>query len=65
MIETTGREILRVLRALPEPGRRSVVMVTHDPQAAQSGDRLVQIRDGRVETIQTLRGRHALAASNA
>jgi putative ABC transport system ATP-binding protein len=61
----TSKEILGLLRNLPEAGRRSVVMVTHDPNAAAYGDRLVHIRDGRVESIKSLRGRHAVAASNA
>jgi len=58
----TSQEILTLLRALPEAGRRSVVVVTHDPIAAGYGDRLVHIRDGLVESVQTLRGRHAVAA---
>jgi putative ABC transport system ATP-binding protein len=47
-------EILALLRSLPESGRRSVVMVTHDPQAASYGDRLVHIRDGRLASIERL-----------
>jgi putative ABC transport system ATP-binding protein len=39
-------EVLKLLRSLPEPGKRSVVMVTHDRNAANYGDRLVIIRDG-------------------
>jgi putative ABC transport system ATP-binding protein len=39
-------EILKLLRSLPEAGKRSVVMVTHDRNAADYGDRLVTIRDG-------------------
>ncbi len=39
-------EILKLLRSLPESGRRSVVMVTHDRNAAGYGDRIVTIRDG-------------------
>src|SRR5262245_4752944 len=44
----TSVEILKLLRSLPEPGKRSVVMVTHDRNAANYGDRLVTIRDGLV-----------------
>lgn len=44
-----GGEVLALLRGLPEDGRRSVVIVTHDAAAAAVGDRLVRIRDGRVE----------------
>jgi putative ABC transport system ATP-binding protein len=45
----TSREILSLLAALPEPGKRAVVMVTHDPAAAAYGTRIVRIRDGLVE----------------
>ena len=41
-------EILKLLRSLPESGRRAVVMVTHDESAAAYGDRLVTIRDGLI-----------------
>ena len=51
----TSREILELLASLPEPGRRAVVMVTHDPSAAQFGTRLVQIRDGLIEVDQPVR----------
>jgi putative ABC transport system ATP-binding protein len=51
-----SREILNLLRSLPETGRRSVVMVTHDPQAAAYGDRLVHIRDGLLAGIDELAG---------
>ncbi len=44
-----SKEILALLRGLPEDGRRAVVMVTHDREAAAVGDRVVHIRDGRVE----------------
>jgi putative ABC transport system ATP-binding protein len=44
-----SKEILALLRRLPEDGRRAVVMVTHDREAAAVGDSIVHIRDGRVE----------------
>jgi putative ABC transport system ATP-binding protein len=44
-----SQEILNLLRSLPESGKRSVVMVTHDPNSAAYGDRLLHIRDGLVE----------------
>jgi putative ABC transport system ATP-binding protein len=53
----TSKEILTMLRCLPEAGRRSVVMVTHDPQAAAYGDRLITIRDGLIESEEILRER--------
>jgi putative ABC transport system ATP-binding protein len=47
---TTSREILTLLSKLPEPGKRAVIMVTHDPVGATYGTRLVKIRDGLVES---------------
>ncbi len=44
-----SHEILSLLRALPEVGKRAVVMVTHDPACAAYGDRIVHIRDGLVD----------------
>jgi putative ABC transport system ATP-binding protein len=44
----TSTEILRLLRSLPEPGRRSVVMVTHALEGARYGDRIIHIRDGLI-----------------
>jgi putative ABC transport system ATP-binding protein len=49
---TTSREVLNLLRSLPESGKRSVVMVTHDATAAAYGDRLVHIRDGLIANVE-------------
>src|SRR5947208_4575795 len=49
----SSQEILSLLRELPEKGRRAVVMVTHDPQAAAYGDRIVHIRDGLISAVGT------------
>jgi len=54
----TSREILTLLASLPEPGRRLVVVVTHDPTAARYGTRLVKIRDGLIEADEPVRGGH-------
>jgi putative ABC transport system ATP-binding protein len=51
--------ILELLRGLPEAGKRSVVMVTHDAQAAAYGDRIVHIKDGLIDTEETVRGGQA------
>jgi putative ABC transport system ATP-binding protein len=57
-----GREILALLRSVPVPGRRTVVLVTHDSHAAGYGDRVVFLRDGRVEAEQKVQGPHAVVA---
>lgn len=60
----TSEQVLALLRGLPQAGRRAVVMVTHDPQAAAYGDRVVRLRDGRIESQEQVRGRHAVPAAN-
>jgi putative ABC transport system ATP-binding protein len=50
----TSKEILELLRSLPEPGKRAVVMVTHDGAAAVYGDRIVHIRDGLIDNEETV-----------
>ncbi len=64
----SSAEILKLLRSLPEPGRRAVVMVTHDAQAAEYGDRVIHIRDGLIESeYATVREKnvHVLRLSNS
>jgi putative ABC transport system ATP-binding protein len=56
-----AEEILHLLRCLAD-GRRTVVLVTHDRQAAAHGDRTIHLRDGRLDATG---GRHAVALSNA
>jgi putative ABC transport system ATP-binding protein len=51
----TSREILTLLSKLPEPGKRAVIMVTHDPHGATFGTRLVKIRDGLLEADEPVR----------
>jgi putative ABC transport system ATP-binding protein len=52
---TSAKGILQLLRSLPEPGRRAVVMVTHDPKAAEVGDRIVHIADGVIASEEVLK----------
>src|SRR5581483_11023249 len=54
----TSAEILKLLRSLPEPGRRAVVMVTHDSEAASYGDRMVHLRDGLIESEEPVVDKH-------
>jgi putative ABC transport system ATP-binding protein len=60
-----AREILALLRSLPQAGCRAVVMVTHDAQAAAYGDRIIRLCDGRIESQEYVRGRHAVVPANA
>lgn len=51
----TSKEILSLLRSLPEIGKRFVVMVTHDRKSAEYGDRIVHIQDGQLARQERLR----------
>jgi len=44
----SSREVMEVFRRLNRDGR-TIVLVTHDPEVAAYADRVVHIRDGRVE----------------
>lgn len=44
----TGAAILDLLRSLSKADGKTIVLVTHDPEAARIADRIVHIRDGRV-----------------
>ena len=43
-----GREVLGLLRGIADDPARSVVMVTHDLEAASMADRVLVLKDGRV-----------------
>ena len=45
---TTGAEVLALLRRVQQDLGTTVVMVTHDPRAAATGDEVVMLVDGRV-----------------
>lgn len=45
---TTSRQILEVLKAIPETGDRAVVVASHDQQTLASADRVIELVDGRI-----------------
>jgi putative ABC transport system ATP-binding protein len=45
----TGQEIIVFLREINQDRKKTFVLVTHDPNVAQSTDRLILIRDGKIE----------------
>jgi putative ABC transport system ATP-binding protein len=47
----SGEEIMELLGQLHEQGR-TIVMVTHDPEAAEHAQRVIHLRDGRVAADQ-------------
>jgi len=45
-----SRIVLRLLRDLNEKLRQTIVMITHDPEAASMASRVVEMRDGQILT---------------
>jgi len=45
---SASEDVLRLLREAVDQFKQTVVMVTHDADAASAGDRLVVLRDGRI-----------------
>lgn len=46
---TTGAEIMALLKELNQERGLTLLVVTHDPEVAAFADRVVRLRDGRVE----------------
>jgi putative ABC transport system ATP-binding protein len=46
----TGRQVIDLLIALNREHRRTLVLVTHDPELAAVADEVIALRDGRVVT---------------
>ncbi|MDD2389868.1 MAG: ABC transporter ATP-binding protein [Desulfobacterales bacterium] len=57
---TTGEEIIRLLKHLSQERHVTVISATHDIKMLNVSDRVVWIRDGRVEKIES---RHELSIS--
>jgi lipoprotein-releasing system ATP-binding protein len=47
--QQTGREIIKILRALNQRQNLTIVMVTHDQALAAQADRIVRLAAGRIE----------------
>ena len=45
----TGDEIFHMLKTLSNKFRRTIIMVTHNPELAESTDRSIFLRDGKIE----------------
>ncbi|MFB7716593.1 ABC transporter ATP-binding protein [Nocardia sp. NPDC056100] len=45
----TGAAVLALLAEIARTGERAVVMVTHDAEAAAATDRVIRMRDGRID----------------
>jgi putative ABC transport system ATP-binding protein len=45
----TGADVFNLLRLLSHKFRRTIIMVTHNPELAEATDRAIHIRDGSIE----------------
>ena len=52
----TGDEVMRLLRTAVDEGGRSVLMVTHNPYDAARADRVLFLKDGRIDPSMELEG---------
>jgi putative ABC transport system ATP-binding protein len=43
--------VLNLLRDLNKKTRQTILMITHNPEAAAFADRMVTMRDGRVQAV--------------
>ncbi|MBM7842751.1 ABC transporter ATP-binding protein [Herpetosiphon giganteus] len=50
----TGRDVLLLLQRLVREQNVTLLMVTHDMNAASYADRIVHMRDGKIEQIETI-----------
>ncbi len=51
----TGTQVLEILRGIVREQGQTLMMVTHDPKAAQYGSRLLRIRDGQIEADEAIK----------
>ncbi|HDL50534.1 MAG TPA: ABC transporter ATP-binding protein [Firmicutes bacterium] len=51
----TGGKIMEEMVKVNREFGKTIVMVTHDPEVAHFGDRIIHIRDGKIENIENLR----------
>jgi lipoprotein-releasing system ATP-binding protein len=49
----TGRQIMGVLESLHRQNAQTIVMVTHDRSLARQADRVLVLKDGRLERAET------------
>jgi len=47
----SGKEVMEILCAIHKKGR-TIVMVTHDPQTAKCGSRIVRLVDGKIDSVE-------------
>lgn len=44
----TGSEIMQLLQSINQQNGQTIIMVTHSPEAAKSGNRIITVQDGKI-----------------
>ena len=45
----TGAEIMKLLQSINKNSGQTIIMVTHSPEAAKNGNRIITVKDGMIE----------------
>jgi ABC-type lipoprotein export system ATPase subunit len=48
--EANTKEVLRLLQEIHETSNTTIIVVTHDKDVASTAQRIIELRDGRVES---------------
>jgi len=54
---TTGWDIVNLMKRLNEKTKQTFVVVTHDQSVAETADRMIQLKDGKIQGIKRGSGR--------
>jgi putative ABC transport system ATP-binding protein len=55
----TGWDIVNLMKRLNEETRQTFVVVTHDQSVAETANRIIQLKDGRIQGIKRGSGRNS------
>jgi len=52
---TTGQEIINLMKKINREGKKTFIIVTHNPEVAKKTDRIIHLKDGKIEREETVR----------
>lgn len=53
---TTGQEIVDLMKELNKEKNQTFIVITHDPNIAETADRIIYLKDGLIEGTKTIKG---------
>jgi putative ABC transport system ATP-binding protein len=54
----TGWEIVQLMKSLSKEKQQTFVVITHDSQIAETADRIINLKDGLIESIKEASGKN-------